>query len=153
MAYTACRLTEYQTACAQQFAPSTSCARPLSRTSHNPPTGTHSKPTATTCRQPEDFYRWDPAAISSFREGSLCSTIMPPASITAMTSMVCLYYPLLSVLEFITFSDGFKHLQAHVAPTAYASHQDSDAPRCHPNTRKAVLNTIMDWVNVATIRL
>ncbi|KJA16850.1 hypothetical protein HYPSUDRAFT_46998 [Hypholoma sublateritium FD-334 SS-4] len=49
--------------------------------------------------------------------------------------------------------DGFKHLQAHVAPTAYASQQVGDAPKCHPNTRTAVLNAIMDWVVVAAVGL
>ncbi|KJA20325.1 hypothetical protein HYPSUDRAFT_43221 [Hypholoma sublateritium FD-334 SS-4] len=49
--------------------------------------------------------------------------------------------------------DGFKHLQAHVAPTAYASQQDGDAPKCHPNTRTAILSAIMEWVLVATMGL
>ncbi|KJA20301.1 hypothetical protein HYPSUDRAFT_203812 [Hypholoma sublateritium FD-334 SS-4] len=49
--------------------------------------------------------------------------------------------------------DGFKHLQAHVAPTAYASQQGGDAPKCHPNTRTVILKAMMDWVLVATMGL
>ncbi len=49
--------------------------------------------------------------------------------------------------------DGFKHLQAHVAPTAYATQQEGDAPKCHPNTRTAILNFVMDWVLAATMGL
>ncbi len=45
----------------------------------------------------------------------------------------------------------FKQLQANVATTAYATQQEGDAPKCHPNTRTAILNTIMDWILVATM--
>ncbi|KJA20326.1 hypothetical protein HYPSUDRAFT_816685 [Hypholoma sublateritium FD-334 SS-4] len=49
--------------------------------------------------------------------------------------------------------DGFKHLKAHVAPAAYASWQEGDTPKCNPDTRTAILNTIMHWVAVATMGL
>ncbi|KJA20352.1 hypothetical protein HYPSUDRAFT_167075 [Hypholoma sublateritium FD-334 SS-4] len=49
--------------------------------------------------------------------------------------------------------DPFKHLQAHVAPSAYASQQDGEAPKCHPNTRKAVLDEIMNWVILEATRI
>ncbi|KJA29541.1 hypothetical protein HYPSUDRAFT_210474 [Hypholoma sublateritium FD-334 SS-4] len=39
--------------------------------------------------------------------------------------------------------DGFKHLQAHVATTAFDSNDSVDAPKCHPHTRQAVLDDIM----------
>lgn len=42
--------------------------------------------------------------------------------------------------------DGFAHLQAHVATSAFDSDQKFDAPACHPNTRIAVLDEIMNWV-------
>ncbi len=48
--------------------------------------------------------------------------------------------------------DGFKHLQVHVA-AAYASQQDVDAPKCHPEIRTAILNTIMNWVTLPTTSL
>ncbi|KJA13077.1 hypothetical protein HYPSUDRAFT_50020 [Hypholoma sublateritium FD-334 SS-4] len=46
--------------------------------------------------------------------------------------------------------DGFKHLQAHVATTAFDSNDNVDAPKCHPNTRKAVLDNIMSWITIQT---
>ncbi|KJA13931.1 hypothetical protein HYPSUDRAFT_49507 [Hypholoma sublateritium FD-334 SS-4] len=49
--------------------------------------------------------------------------------------------------------DGFKHLQAHVATTAFDSAQQVDAPKCHPNTRLAVLNEIMDWILLTVTRV
>ncbi|KJA16852.1 hypothetical protein HYPSUDRAFT_1056006 [Hypholoma sublateritium FD-334 SS-4] len=49
--------------------------------------------------------------------------------------------------------DGFRHLHAHVAPAAYASQQEGDAPKCHPNTRTAVLTAIIHWMTVATMGL
>ncbi|KJA20388.1 hypothetical protein HYPSUDRAFT_217073 [Hypholoma sublateritium FD-334 SS-4] len=42
--------------------------------------------------------------------------------------------------------DGFKHLQAHVATSAFDSADRVDAPKCHPNTRKAVQDDIMGWI-------
>ncbi|KJA29528.1 hypothetical protein HYPSUDRAFT_31437 [Hypholoma sublateritium FD-334 SS-4] len=44
--------------------------------------------------------------------------------------------------------DGFKHLQAHVATTAFDSDDYADAPKCHPNTRIAVLDDIMHWIAI-----
>ncbi len=44
--------------------------------------------------------------------------------------------------------DGFKHLQAHVAPTAYATQQEGDAPKCHPNTRMAIIDNIRSWISI-----
>ncbi len=44
-------------------------------------------------------------------------------------------------------------LKPHVAPSAYASQQEGDAPKCHPNTRTAILTAIMDWVLAATMGL
>ncbi|KJA29544.1 hypothetical protein HYPSUDRAFT_221447 [Hypholoma sublateritium FD-334 SS-4] len=49
--------------------------------------------------------------------------------------------------------DGFKHLQAHVAPTAYATQQAGDAPKCHPNTRTAVLDDTWNWIILLTTRI
>ena len=49
-----------------------------------------------------------------------------------------------------TYADGFKHLQAHVATTAFDSDDIVDAPKCHPNTRKAVLDNIMNWITIQT---
>ncbi|KJA20364.1 hypothetical protein HYPSUDRAFT_203855 [Hypholoma sublateritium FD-334 SS-4] len=42
--------------------------------------------------------------------------------------------------------DGFNHLQAHVATAAFDSALKVDAPKCHPNTRQAVQDDIMNWV-------
>ncbi len=36
------------------------------------------------------------------------------------------------------YVDGFKHLQAHVATTAFDSNDNVDQPKCHPNTRKVI---------------
>ena len=42
-----------------------------------------------------------------------------------------------SLLASITpYTDGFRHLQAHVATTAFDSDDGEDAPKCHPNTRQ-----------------
>ncbi len=41
------------------------------------------------------------------------------------------------------FSDGFIHLQGHVATSAFDCAQQVDAPKCHPNTRQAVQDDIM----------
>ncbi|KJA16847.1 hypothetical protein HYPSUDRAFT_95058, partial [Hypholoma sublateritium FD-334 SS-4] len=41
-------------------------------------------------------------------------------------------------------------LKSRVSPTAYATHQAGDAPKCHPHTREAVLSAIMTWVTIAT---
>ncbi|KJA22785.1 hypothetical protein HYPSUDRAFT_638364 [Hypholoma sublateritium FD-334 SS-4] len=49
--------------------------------------------------------------------------------------------------------DGLKHLQAHVATTAFDSGQHVDAPKCHPNTRQAVLDEIMKWIVLAVARV
>ncbi len=49
----------------------------------------------------------------------------------------------------VSHVDGFKHLQAHVATSAFDSQEHVDAPKCHPNTRQAVLNEIMDWIVLA----
>ncbi|KJA16845.1 hypothetical protein HYPSUDRAFT_206745 [Hypholoma sublateritium FD-334 SS-4] len=49
--------------------------------------------------------------------------------------------------------DGFTHLLAHVAPTAYTFQQEGDAPKCYPNTRNAVLNAMIHWVTAATTGL
>ncbi|KJA29530.1 hypothetical protein HYPSUDRAFT_221092 [Hypholoma sublateritium FD-334 SS-4] len=46
--------------------------------------------------------------------------------------------------------DGLKHLQAHVATTAFDSDNGEDAPKCHANTRQAVLDDIMNWIIVQT---
>ena len=43
-------------------------------------------------------------------------------------------------------ADGFQHLQAHVATSAFDSQDHVDAPKCHPETRKAVLQVIMNWI-------
>ncbi len=42
----------------------------------------------------------------------------------------------LAFLVHILYTDGFKHLQAHVATAAFDSNDNVDAPKCHPNTRK-----------------
>ena len=47
-------------------------------------------------------------------------------------------------------TDGFKHLQAHVATAAFDSNDNVDAPKCHPNTREAVLDVIMNWITLQT---
>ncbi len=49
-------------------------------------------------------------------------------------------------------TDGFKHLLAHVATSAYDSPDHVDAPKCHPNTRKAVLDEIMNWIILMVAR-
>ncbi|KJA23437.1 hypothetical protein HYPSUDRAFT_201454 [Hypholoma sublateritium FD-334 SS-4] len=49
--------------------------------------------------------------------------------------------------------DGFKHLQAHVATSAFDSVDKVDAPKCHPQTRLAVLDEIMDWILLAVTRI
>ncbi len=48
--------------------------------------------------------------------------------------------------------DGFKHLLAHVATSAFDSLDHVDAPKCHPNTRKAVLEEIMNWIILTVAR-
>ncbi len=50
------------------------------------------------------------------------------------------------------YADGFKHLQAHVATSAFDSAEHVDAPKCHLNTRKAVLDEIMNWIILAVAR-
>lgn len=50
-------------------------------------------------------------------------------------------------------TDGFKHLQAHVATTAFDSGQHVDTTKCHPNTRTDVLGAIMSWIIQATSRV
>ncbi|KJA20322.1 hypothetical protein HYPSUDRAFT_217033 [Hypholoma sublateritium FD-334 SS-4] len=45
--------------------------------------------------------------------------------------------------------DVFNRLKPYVAPTAYATQQEGDAPKCHPRTREAVLNAIMTWMTIA----
>jgi hypothetical protein len=43
--------------------------------------------------------------------------------------------------------DGFERLQQAVAPGAFHDAGDTfDPPKCHPNTRTAVINRIMDWI-------
>ena len=49
-------------------------------------------------------------------------------------------------------TDGFKHLLAHVATSAFDSLDHVDAPKCHPNTRKAVLDEIMSWIILTVAR-
>ncbi|KJA20361.1 hypothetical protein HYPSUDRAFT_43257 [Hypholoma sublateritium FD-334 SS-4] len=49
--------------------------------------------------------------------------------------------------------DGFSHLQAHVATTAFDSAQQGDAPKCHPNTRQAVQDDIMNWILPTVMRI
>ncbi|KJA14255.1 hypothetical protein HYPSUDRAFT_208848 [Hypholoma sublateritium FD-334 SS-4] len=49
--------------------------------------------------------------------------------------------------------DGFKHLQAHVATSAFDSAEHVDAPKCHVNTRKAVLDEIMNWIILTVTRV
>ena len=42
---------------------------------------------------------------------------------------------------------GFEHLQKAVASSAFHNSGDVvDPPKCHPNTRIAVINKIMDWI-------
>jgi len=42
---------------------------------------------------------------------------------------------------------GFEHLQKAVASSAFHNSGDTvDQPKCHPNTRTAVINKIMDWI-------
>ena len=48
--------------------------------------------------------------------------------------------------------DGYKHLQAHVATSAFDSAQYVDAPKSHPNTRKAVLDEIINWIVLTVTR-
>ncbi len=57
------------------------------------------------------------------------------------------YYNLLILRN---LADGFRHLQAHVATSAFDSSDDVDAPKCHPNTRKVVLDAIMSWITIQT---
>ncbi len=45
-----------------------------------------------------------------------------------------------------SYADGFKHLLNHVAVAAIYSTELTDMPKCHPNTRKAVLDEIMHWI-------
>ncbi|KJA13276.1 hypothetical protein HYPSUDRAFT_209677 [Hypholoma sublateritium FD-334 SS-4] len=47
--------------------------------------------------------------------------------------------------------DGFKHLQAHVATSAFDSAEKVDAPKCHPKARLAVLDEIMGWILLLTV--
>ncbi|KJA20381.1 hypothetical protein HYPSUDRAFT_217069 [Hypholoma sublateritium FD-334 SS-4] len=49
--------------------------------------------------------------------------------------------------------DGFTHLQAHVATSAFDSAQKVDAPKCHPNTREAVQDDIMNWILPTVMRI
>ncbi|KJA20371.1 hypothetical protein HYPSUDRAFT_43268 [Hypholoma sublateritium FD-334 SS-4] len=49
--------------------------------------------------------------------------------------------------------DGFKHLQAHVATSAFDSAYQVDAPKCHPNTRQAVQDDIMGWILQTVTRI
>ncbi|KIM36450.1 hypothetical protein M413DRAFT_78184 [Hebeloma cylindrosporum] len=43
---------------------------------------------------------------------------------------------------------GFEVLQCHVAQAAFHdSLERSDPPRCHPQTRRAILQKIMDWIS------
>jgi len=42
---------------------------------------------------------------------------------------------------------GFEHLQKAVASSAFHNSGDTvDQPKCHPNTRTAVIKKIMDWI-------
>ncbi len=50
-------------------------------------------------------------------------------------------------------ADGFQHLQAHVATSAFDSQDHVDAPKCHPNTRQAVLQVIMNWIILTVNRV
>ncbi|CAA7267257.1 unnamed protein product [Cyclocybe aegerita] len=43
---------------------------------------------------------------------------------------------------------GLDLLRAHIAPAALFDARESVAsPRCHPNTRKAIIKNIMDWIS------
>jgi hypothetical protein len=47
----------------------------------------------------------------------------------------------------ITYLGGFEHLQKAVASSAFHNSGDIvDPPKCHPNTRTAVINKIMGWI-------
>ncbi|KAF8815010.1 hypothetical protein BYT27DRAFT_7249496 [Phlegmacium glaucopus] len=46
-------------------------------------------------------------------------------------------------------SKGFKILHANIATGAFHdSGERFDAPKCHPNTRKAVLAEIIQWIQL-----
>ncbi|KJA29536.1 hypothetical protein HYPSUDRAFT_31449 [Hypholoma sublateritium FD-334 SS-4] len=46
--------------------------------------------------------------------------------------------------------DGSRHLQPHVSTTAFDSDDKEDAPKCHSNTRQAVLDVIINWITIQT---
>lgn len=52
-----------------------------------------------------------------------------------------------------TLAGGFLHLQAHVATSAFDSVDNADATWCHPNTRRAVLQDIFDWIFLAASQI
>jgi len=50
-----------------------------------------------------------------------------------------------------SMSEGFKILTRTASPNAFHdSYHEVDIPRCHENTRVAVLEKIGDWVNLVT---
>ncbi len=50
-------------------------------------------------------------------------------------------------------SDPFEHLQEHVSTSAFhTSAKQIDPPRCHENTRTAVINDIFSWILQDTVR-
>ncbi|KAF9001695.1 hypothetical protein BDQ17DRAFT_1542683 [Cyathus striatus] len=55
----------------------------------------------------------------------------------------------LTQIDIRTYVDhGFKILQQHtIAGASHDAGERYDAPKCHPETRKAVLSNIMNWVN------
>ncbi|KJA20941.1 hypothetical protein HYPSUDRAFT_763649 [Hypholoma sublateritium FD-334 SS-4] len=53
----------------------------------------------------------------------------------------------MSVNYSTTQNSGFEILQEHVSPAAFHnSKQRVDPPRCHANTREAVLDELLDWI-------
>ncbi len=65
----------------------------------------------------------------------------------------CSYY-LKNVTDNIwEYADGFQHMQAHVATSAFDSQEHVDAPKCHPRTRKAVLDEIVKWIILSVTRV
>ncbi len=55
--------------------------------------------------------------------------------------------------DYLSLIDVFKRIQSHVAMSAFDSVEQVDAPKCHPNTREAVQNDIMEWIMQTSDRI
>ncbi len=101
----------------------------------------------------EVYSRLAMAVAFRFMAASLFSKIKINMCIIAMMQMVRSCFYCMKYAIDVWYTDGFKHLQAHVVTSAYDSQDHVDAPKCHPNTRKAVLDKIFDWIVLTVTRV